>query len=492
MIKLLAICWLLAIAALPVVRGQNEDLGRIYQEARQAEAARDLTTAASKYESIVKIRPDIAEAFANLGNVYYQQGKTEKAAVAYKRAIALKPQLTGPYFFLGMMAFHQRAYQDALRYLRSAERLEPQNAAVHSYLGYTNYALGAYNNAASELEKALDASGVDQDVLYHLSKSYSHLAAASFDKLVKRFPNSFQAHLAEGHLYETRQEWKRAEEEYEAALKGLPGNAALRRKHTWISEKAEGKASESNYDARDKLIDGSLVYLYGHSSSRLNEEIAARGVKAKPSVSSKESAEALYFTGEDFQILSYLASLEVIRLQPGSYRAKQLEAQLLENSGKDDEAIAKYREVAALEPNLKNTHFAIGNLHWKRQQFAGAAPELQKELKIDPNHPQALYELGDIAVVDGKSAEAEEYFLKALKYEPNMIEAHYGLEKIYTEADQYEKSIRHLNAALKLAPSDPTPHYRLARIYRRQGRTAEADAELQLFESMRNKTGSPK
>src|SRR5215831_10282127 len=78
----------------------------LYEQARTAEAAGDIRTAEEKYERIVSLRPDIAEAYANLGRLYYQQQQLEQAAHCLKKAIELKPHLAGPYFFLGVMAFN--------------------------------------------------------------------------------------------------------------------------------------------------------------------------------------------------------------------------------------------------------------------------------------------------------------------------------------------------------------------------------------------------
>lgn len=469
--------WLSFSLVVSCLAGQTDDLARLYQEARQAEATKDLNTAALRYEAILKIRPDLAEGFANLGNVYYQQGKPDKAAVAYKKAIALKPQLTGPYFFLGMISFHSRAYPEALRYLGHAAELEPQNPMVQSYLGYTRYAQANYREATQHLEKAT----ADQDVLYHLSKCYGHLAQSSFEKLNRQFPDTLYTHLARAHLSETRQEWHDAAERYQAALRFLPDNIRLQQKAAWAAEKAEGKASVLSNENPDKLIDASLAYLYSPPASVEQE------LKAHKHATNATTAEQLYREGENYQILSYLASLSVIQLDPQSYRAKQLEAQLLESAGKDEEAVTKYKDVLRLEPKLKNTHFAIGNLYWKQQHFPEAKEELLRELEIDANHPQALYELGDIALTSGNPKEAEQYYLKALKYEPKMVEAHFALEKIYTDAGQYEKSIRYLNSALKIDASDPTPHYRLSRVYQKLGRTAESEKELRLFEAQRKR-----
>src|ERR1700686_436181 len=118
----------------------QDDLAQLYAAAQKAQAAGDLATAAQKYEAIVRLRPEMAEAHANLGNIYYQQGKPDRAKASYQKAVQLKPDLAGPYFFLGVIAFGERDFPPALRFLQRAAALENSNPLIHSYLGYTYYA----------------------------------------------------------------------------------------------------------------------------------------------------------------------------------------------------------------------------------------------------------------------------------------------------------------------------------------------------------------
>ncbi|MBC8166924.1 MAG: tetratricopeptide repeat protein, partial [Bryobacteraceae bacterium] len=93
-------CWLLW---LPVAFAQQDSLLQHYQKAQHAQAARDYPTAIHHYERIVVLRPDLGEAFANLGALYYEVGERDKANSVLKKALALKPDLAGPWFFLGAL-----------------------------------------------------------------------------------------------------------------------------------------------------------------------------------------------------------------------------------------------------------------------------------------------------------------------------------------------------------------------------------------------------
>ena len=486
------ICRLAAIAALVFSSAlSQDDLAKLYAEAQQAQAAGDLATASLKYEAIVRLRPQMAEAYANLGNLYYQQGQMDRAKSAYQKAIGIKPELAGPYLFLGVIEFGAHDYSSALRDLQRAETLQGSNVLIHAYLGYTQYARSSFREAAEELEKAAALDPTDIDVLYNLCKSYSHLAKDSFAELQKRFPNSPYTNLARAHLYETKEDWKVAAEQYRLAVEKLPDNARLRKKSAWMEAKATGASSVDDTGASDELIDASLAYKdLVLSVPKIREETARWQSKIRASMESHRSDQVVYIIAEGYQALSYLCSLAVFQSDSDSYRSHQLHAQLLEESNDEEGAIAEYRAVLKRKPELQNIHFAIGTLYWKDQHFDQARPELQQELQANPNHPQALYELGDMAALGGDAQSAERYFLKSLKIDPNMVEAHLALEKIYTQSGRYEMSLEHLRRALQLDSSDPTVDYRLSLVYRMLGRKQDADRELAIFNQKRAQSGS--
>ena len=462
------------------------DLGKLYREAQQAQASGDLATATREYEAIIREQPKMAEAYANLGNLYYQQGQTERAKTAYRKAVALKPELTGPNFFLGVIAFGEHDYSIALKQLENAAATQPSNSLIYAYLGYTRFARAEFNEATANLEKANALSGTDIDMLYHLSKCYGHLADRAFAQMQAEFPGSLYLPLARAHLAESNEDWAEAAKQYSLALEKAPDNPRLRAKIAAATAMAAGKARSPDDTPGDELIDGSLTYKETPpAGAKLKEEIVQWQSKVSELRSTGKDDRRQYMQGEGYQVLAYLTSLEVFELDQDSYRAHQLRAQMFEESKNDDGAIREYREALKRKPDLQNIHFAIGTLYWKNHHEEDAWTELQAELKTNPHHPEALYELGDICVFREKPAEAEKYLLEAVKLEPDLTEARYALEKIYTESGRYDKSLEQLRALLKMNSLEPTAHYRLAVVYRKLGRPQEAERELSLFNQNR-------
>jgi tetratricopeptide (TPR) repeat protein len=480
-----------ALLALISVAVAQSDLRKLYAEAQQAQASGDLATATRKYEAIVNLEPHLAEAHANLGNLYYQQHQIERATAAYHKALEQKPEMAGPHFFLGVIAFSDHDYQAALEHLKRALVEQPSNALIFAYLGYTHFARAEYREAAITLEKAAALNATDIDVLYHLSKSYAHLADWTFAELQARFPGSVYPILVRAHLAEAKEEWTEADRQYSLALEKMPENAPLQEKVLSTRAMAAGSPPPPVRAVADELVDASLTYRDAPPTGpKLKQEIDRWHSKLDSLASGKNDDRGVYLQGEAYQSLAYLTSLAVFDLDQDSYRAHQLRAQMLEDSKNDEGAIEEYREALRHKPDLQNIHFAIGTLYWKDHRLDDARPELESELKTNPHHPQALYELGDICMSTDHPLQAEKYFLEAVRLEPRMEEAHYALEKIYTESGRYDKSLAQLRAALQANPNEPTAHYRLALVYRKLGRQQDADRELALFDRKRTQVSS--
>ena len=472
--------------ALSSAPSQQDTLPQLYKEAQEAQQNGDYKAATRKYESIVKLRPEMAEAHANLGLLYYQQGLAEQATETFKNAIRLNPKLAGPYFFLGVLSFNARKYDDASSYLEKAESLDPSNAAIRLYSGYNCYARANYLEAVRHLEKAIATEGTDEDAFYYLSKSYGHLSEQFFQELHTTYRDSIYTDLARAHFYEAEQNWENAREEYSHALEKRPKSERLRQRLEWVTQKASGVGASQleGHHPEAEFIDGSIVFLYAPpSGGKIAEELQRYQHQVQSlGRQNDKSAEKLYGLAEDYKVLSYLASLWVFETAPDSYRAHQLKAQYYETIENDEGAVKEYRKTLELKPDLRSVHFSVGNLYWRRNRNEEALVELREEIKLDPNHPQAHYEIGDILYGQDKKADAEQHLREALRLEPSMVEAHLALERLYTSQNLVTKALHHLNEAVRIAPDDPTPHYRLSVIYRKLGKIQEAQKEMQLFE----------
>src|SRR3954470_11919932 len=113
---------------------------QLFRDAVAAQQRGDAATAIRKYQELLKLRPDVVEARANLGAVLSREGRFDDAIEQYRAALA-----------------------------KSAD-----NAPLRMNLALAYYKKGAYQEAARDLETLRRAAGADSRLATLLADCYAH------------------------------------------------------------------------------------------------------------------------------------------------------------------------------------------------------------------------------------------------------------------------------------------------------------------------------
>jgi tetratricopeptide (TPR) repeat protein len=208
-----------------------------------------------------------------------------------------------------------------------------------------------------------------------------------------------------------------------------------------------------------------------HALGKNDDSIAAyrKSVEAKPDVfeSNLNLGLMLAQTGQPdaAQFLRAATKLTpTAQVEEGRARAWLSLAHILQTS-KPDEAIAAYREAAALQPKDPEPHLAAGGLLEKQNQFSDAEQEYKLALAIDPKSADALTGMANIYMRGRRFTEAEDILHKLVALRPEDAGAHMQLGRMLAAAEQYDDAIGELQTALKLAPGDAGAQRDLADLY---------------------------
>ena len=87
---------------------------------------------------------------------------------------------------------------------------------------------------------------------------------------------------------------------------------------------------------------------------------------------------------------------QILQHDPDSAAAHMLSGEALDGLGRTVEAIPEFQAAAKTAPLEPNLNFGLGYLYWKQHKFDEAKAAFEAELRIDPQHAQALAYLGDI------------------------------------------------------------------------------------------------
>lgn len=106
-------------------------LGLAELQAGQTDLAR------SDFEAAAKLNPKFADAFNNVGAVYFVESKPGPAAKYFKKAVALDETRASFHLNLGAAWFNQKKFERAINEYTRALELDPQVIEEHSRNGVT-------------------------------------------------------------------------------------------------------------------------------------------------------------------------------------------------------------------------------------------------------------------------------------------------------------------------------------------------------------------
>jgi tetratricopeptide (TPR) repeat protein len=182
---------------------------------------------------------------------------------------------------------------------------------------------------------------------------------------------------------------------------------------------------------------------------------------------------------------------QIVALSPESAQADMLAGEALDGLGDTPGAIREFETAAKGFPQEPNVHFGLGYLLFERHQYNAAAAEFEAELKIDPNHAQALSYLGDTLIKQNNFDAALPPLMKAVKLPDPPRIAFVDIGIVYTEQKRNADALSAFQRAIAMDPEEVDAHWRLARLYASTGRQKEAQAEFARVNELHHQKDEP-
>jgi tetratricopeptide (TPR) repeat protein len=181
--------------ALATHNGNQADARKLFEEAQAAKARGDLGLAEQKYLEVIRLAPDLPNAYHNLGIAYFTERKYEDAASVLEKAVKLSPQLGPAHFMLGLSYYELYEPKKAIESFRAAIRLNLRDMNALLYLGKSQLQAHDYSGAAETLEKLAKLKPDDPEVLYNLGVAHLKLMLGDVSRLSRVAPDSYQLWL---------------------------------------------------------------------------------------------------------------------------------------------------------------------------------------------------------------------------------------------------------------------------------------------------------
>jgi tetratricopeptide (TPR) repeat protein len=204
--------------------------------------------------------------------------------------------------------------------------------------------------------------------------------------------------------------------------------------------------------------------------------------------------DILYYLGRASGLLSKQSIDTLLAAYPDSARAHQAMAENYFVLRRMPDAEKEYLEALRLRPGLPEAHLALGEVYAGAFQWDKAEKEFRMQARLQPGNAEAAYRLGAALLEQGNAHEARAELQRADRLMPEMPETLYSLGKAASldgDAAAAEKEWTKLISIEKQSSLAAQAHFGLAGLYRKQGRTAEAQHEMQEFQSLQNSSNPP-
>lgn len=362
-VRCLLLTALLFVSVIQVAQGQsaNESAVQRYSEqGRNALAAGRFEEAEHAFEKLRELEPGTAEVHANLGAIYFQEKKFDKAVPTLRQAIKLNPGLAKSATLLAISLSELGRFNEALPGLEKGFR-SSSDSAVKRMCGlqleraYTG--LQRHNNA---MEVAIELNRLypqDPEVLYHTGRLFGNFAFVTMQTLAQVAPGSIWRHQAAAEAFESQGSYDLAVREYRTVLELGPGRPGI---HFRLGRTLLKRSEQS------------------HSSDDANE------------------------AAKEFE--------RELDLDPTNANAAYELADMHRDAGQFEEAAQLFEQALKHYPDFEEAHLGLAAVLMAEQKTRAALPHLEKAIALNPENEVSWYRLSQVQMALGNAAEQQKAF----------------------------------------------------------------------------------
>lgn len=303
LISLLTIALILVWCRLAPAQDNANDGSALFEKGTSAMRSGDAAEAAEEFRQFLRVQPDSAEGYFNLGLALQSAGDLSPALTALHKAAALQPLMRGVRLFTGIVDYKLNHFGEAHAALDHATRLEPKNSAAWMWLGIVELAQNQAGSAAAALDKAATLDPKNLDILFHRGRAHLLVSKQSYAEMFKLSPDSWRVHEVLGQADAEAFRAEDAIAEFRLAIRGAPREPGLNEElgdACWTADKLQ-EADEA-YAQEIKNDSANAVAHYKLGSLRVTRDDAPGGVPLLEQALSLDPAivDAHYYLGKGY------------------------------------------------------------------------------------------------------------------------------------------------------------------------------------------------
>lgn len=327
----------------------------------------DPKTAIEEYRKALAIRPQMADARANLGAALAATGQFDAAIDEYRRALVNAPDKTAVRMNLALAYYKKGDFEHAKPEFAAVHAARPNDLSAAMLLGYSEVKMNQGTEAVALLKPMEPGHETNMDFEFVLASALiaSGNEAEGLPRMEKlaRATRSADAYVIAGSSRLHRREFKEARTDLDAALE------------------------------LDPKIPG-LYTLAGQARDALGDTDAAQAAFQEALRADPRDATANLYLGairlkeRDLENAKPLLEL-ALQLQPENPQARLQMAKLDAMTGKNAEAVTLLEELEKKDPNWLDPHVELAPLYYKLHRPEDGQRERQIVEQIQSKQQQA-------------------------------------------------------------------------------------------------------
>ncbi|MBF0463268.1 MAG: tetratricopeptide repeat protein [Magnetococcales bacterium] len=357
------------VAANKAVVGVRPDVAMLNLAAACHVRLAEPEQAISCWQRAVRLRPDYAEVYYNLGNLLRELRRYEEAEAAYRQAVHAKPDYAGAYNNLGVLLHGLHRYAEAEDLFRQVLQIQPDNAEACNHLGTLMHDQHRTAEAEAAFRQALQIQPDDAEVHNNLGsllyeRNCYEDALVCYQNALRNDPDCVDAHNNLGNLLKDLHRPAEAEASYRQALRVDPACAeAYNNLGTLLQEQQQYAEAEEAYRQALRLEPNYAEAHYNLGSALIHCGQVDEGIA--------HTRQAIAIQPDYAMAHHQLAWVKRFHTDDADWRA--IEAQLAQGQQTEKEKVYLYYAAGKAcadrrEPEQAFRHYAAG-AGLKRKEF---------------------------------------------------------------------------------------------------------------------------
>ncbi len=410
-----------------------------------------------EYLNVLKAAPSNARAFAQLGLLYFEEGRITRAYPFLKHAVELDATNLPVLLKLGQLNLALGDTKAAQTAALAVLEQNPKYPEAAPLLAQTAKTAKDAAPVRQRLDKLVAQTGVSAET--ELAFGMLAVQLGQLDEALVRFthaqaldPKSYQAPYALGTLRWSQSDFTNAEVYLQQAAERSPPRTMAR-------------VSFANFKLKSGAFEAGRALLM-EITQATPDYLPAWGALAEFALAQKQTNDCAAFINQ------------IQARDPENFQSKMLGARLLLVEGQSAAAVAEYEKLAARLRSSPQIHFQLGLAYLFVGDNAKALKKFNEAVALDPNYDEAVLWQAQLNTQKDNPDAAIKSLVPLLERRPQLDMGYLYLAGAYAAKNDFANAVTTCRRLEKLHPETPHVPFVIGGLLLKQDKPVEARREF--------------